>query len=118
MATESRRIQSTDPGYSVIHDAWVANARSAQFDILFSEEILGTETGGAIFHVVDTSATNPDFYMRYSKGPTLFNENSASPRPSQRGFLLLNEDYWKTRMWFDADGRLKIRMDDAPNELA
>jgi len=112
------RIESTDSDYDAIHDAWVENGRPAQFDIYFQEDLIDGQDGGAIFQVLDVSADEPDFYMRYSKKPTLFSEDSASERPTQRGYMLLSQDHWKSKYHFDREGRFKIELDDAPNELA
>jgi len=113
-----KKIESTDSDYDAIHAAWVANGRPAQFDIYFQEDLIDGQDGGAIFQVLDVSADEPDFYMRYSKKPTLFNEDSASERPTQRGYMLLSQDYWKAQYHFDREGRFRIEQDDAPNELA
>jgi len=113
-----KKIVSGDPEYTLVHAAWVENNYSSQFDMTYFEDLGGGQEGGAIFQVLDASADEPDFYMRYSKGPTLFNENSASERPTQRGYMLLSKDYWKAKYHFDREGRFKIEQDDAPNELA
>lgn len=117
----SKRIKSTDEGYAEILAAWVTNGRPSQFEIFFSETILGDKEGGALFQVLDISAEEPDFYMRWSRAPTLFNENSASERPTQEGWLLTNRKFWKQKFWRDRKrrgGRLRTSMKDAPNDLA
>ena len=115
---QSRKFTSADTEYEAIHDAWVENNRPSQFDITFQENLVGDQDGGAIFHVLDTSAAEPDFYMKWSRGPTTFDENSASERPTHRGWLLMNQLGWVWKMWPDREGKFKVQYDDAPNDLA
>lgn len=114
----SKKFEYGDPEYDTIYDEWVAQNYPSQFDITDTEDLGSGQEGGAIFQVLDTTATYPDFYMRWSRGPTRFNENNASEHPSERGWLLMNEDYWKWKLKQLHDGRYKVEMEDAPNDLA
>lgn len=109
----SKKIVSGDSAYDTIHEAWVENGRPSQMDRMGA-------WGGALYHILDASADCPDFYQVASLGPTLFNEDNASERPTQKGWWLINRDYWRQKVRTKhrrAGSTLKIEMIDAPNEL-
>ncbi len=99
----SYKIDSDHVGYSTIHAAWVANGRSAQFDIMYEADLAGFGPGSGLFHVLDTSADNPDFYMVASAKVTDYNDN-ASRTPTHKGMVWWSNDYWKMRGYADEDG--------------
>jgi len=99
----SYKIDSAHEGYSDIYDAWVVNGRPAQFDIFYAADIAGFGAGSALFHVLDTTADEPDIYMVASSRVTDFPDN-ASRNPSHEGMLLWDENYWKMRGGAREDG--------------
>lgn len=109
--SEPRKIVYGDTEYSTIHADWLTNGSPAKF-------CREGSWGGAYYHVLDTSATYPDFYQVMSLGPTTFNENSASLRPTQEGWYLQNRNYHTLKMKQRHDGRLKVTAPEIPNKLS
>lgn len=99
-----------DDGYDDIWAKWIENGSPNQFDRMGS-------FGGAIYHCYDLSATYPDFYQAVSRGPTLFDENSAAEKPYQRGMWLVNRDFMRLKASWTRDGRPKITRPEIPNDL-
>lgn len=87
------KITPTHEDYDDIHDAWVENGRPSQFDREGS-------FGGAVYHVLDTSEDEPDFYIRFSRGAT---EIGSKGRVTKEGWHLVNKDYLSIRAKIDHD---------------
>ena len=106
----SIKIAQGDSVYDTIHTVWVANERSAMFD-------RQGEWGGALYRVLDTSADYPDFYQIASMPATTFNEDSASETPTQKGWHIVNRDWFYEKMWQNWEGKWKVTRPKIPNKL-
>jgi len=107
----SVKIVQGDTVYDTVHAAWLSNGQPSQF------ERYG-EFGGALYRVLDTTETYPDFYQFGSLGPTVFSEDSASERPTERGWHILNRRYHYLKAKWKFNGRVKITAPELPNELS
>ena len=104
---EATKITSTDSGYSDIHDEWVVNGRPSQFDMEGS-------FGGAIYHVIDTSADNPDFYRFCSMKATKIDDHGNITK----GWHTINrQGYLSVGIRSDRHGMPVIIKPDIPDEL-
>jgi len=118
----SYKVDSDHEGYSDIHDEWVENGSPGQFDIFYDDDIAGFGEGSALIIVLDTSVTNPDFYIRYSAKPTEFSDDNASKNPTHRGMFCWNLDYWNMKGYSPENGVDTgdwhiVKADEPPNEL-
>lgn len=84
----STRITPTDSDYDDVHAAWVKNGRPSQFD-------REGDFGGAVYRCLDTSQSEPDFYVAFSMGPTKVNEDTG--KVVEKGWHTVNEDYLRVR---------------------
>lgn len=110
MCGVSTRIAYGDTVYDTIHEAWVLNNYTATFD-------RQGEWGGARYKVLDTSASNPDFYQVSSMHATTFNEESPHEKPLHEGWHLQNRNYHRLKARWTYDGRIKITAPEIPDEL-
>jgi hypothetical protein len=110
MAETSTPIEPGDDVYEEVWTEWVHQGRPARFDRM-------GEWGGAIYTVLDRDEEYPTIYQSYSLGPTVYDDEGYSDRPSQEGFWHINRNYWEMRMWSDREGRLKLRTTVPPNDL-
>lgn len=117
----SYKVDSDHEGYDAIHTAWEENGSPGQFDIFYADDIAGFGAGSALIVVLDRTADNPDFYIKYSATETTFSDNAAE-NPTHRGMFCWNLDYWNMRGYSPEDGintgdwRIKTPK-QPPNEL-
>jgi len=108
----SKPIKTSHKDYAVIHADWIRQGRPAQFDRAGKADL---GYGGALYEVLDTSEENPIFYQTASLGPTTWDEENKGK--VTKGWDFINEEGGYQKFHWKDNGKLEVRMIDAPNEL-
>lgn len=105
----SKKIQEGDEGYDAIHRTWVYEGRPSQFDRQGA-------WGGALYNVLNRREESPDFYQRYSEGPTIVNDETEEPEVLQEGWHTINRRGLGVSVEIEGED-IKVRHVSGPNSL-
>lgn len=94
MPIASEPVEPGDVDYAQVYAAWVANGRSARFDMFSLTYAKTGRSGSAIFHVLDVGAATPIIYMVASWQYTTHADDSAREAPIHKGALWAVKEDW------------------------